>query len=310
MAVQLYVGTERGLFTLREGRRAWQQTHTTLERRRIVAVDYNRASPNLLYIAADNEGIYSSSDAGDSAILRVGGDAHCVHVRRDAPKTIYAGMNRAMVWASGDGGVTWERLDTFRELWGDPEEMARHPRPRGLVRAVIGVPEAQYGILAGLDPEGLAFSLDDGHIWNFVEGSPPGIRALVVNPANRASIYAATGNGIWRSINGGNDWLESNIDLPTGAVAWVGATADDLFTCVDGTLCRAPQGVPIWRPVATPPTARMTAIAMDDTDRRSGAPLYYGTHEGSIVRSMDGGTTWAEIAHGLPPIHCLAVTQE
>ncbi len=310
MAVQLYVGTERGLFTLREGRRTWQQTHTTLERRRIVAVDYNRASPNLVYIAADNEGIYSSSDGGDSAIFRVGGDAHCVHVRRDVPKTIYAGMDRAMVWASGDGGIRWERLDTFRELWGDREEAARHPRPRGLVRALIGVPEAPYGILAGLDPEGLAFSLDDGHIWNFVEGSPPGVRALAVNPANRASIYAATDNGIWRSINGGNNWLESAIDLPAGAVTWVSATADNLFTCVDGTLYRAPQGMPIWRPVTTTPTAHMTAIAMDDTDRRPDAALYYGTQEGSIVRSTDGGTTWAEIAHDLPPIHCLAVTQE
>lgn len=310
MAVQLYVGTERGLFTLREGRRGWEQTHATLERRRIVSLDYNRASPNLLYIAADNEGIYSSSDAGDSAVFRAGGDAHCVHVRRDAPKTIYAGMDRAMVWASGDGGIRWERLDTFRELWGDPEEVVRIPRPRGIVRAVIGVPEEKYGILAGLDPEGLAFSLDDGHIWNFVEGSPPGIRALAVNPTNRAYIYAATDRGIWRSINGGNNWLESNIDLPAGMLTWVSATADDLFTCVDGTLYRAPQGVPIWRPVTTAPTARMTAIAMDDTDRRATGGLFYGTDEGAIVRSVDGGTCWAEIAHGLPPVHCLAVTQE
>ncbi len=75
MAVQLYVGTERGLFTLREGRRGWKQSDPTLERRRIVSLDYNRASPNLLYIAVDNEGIYSSSDAGQSAIFRVGGDA-------------------------------------------------------------------------------------------------------------------------------------------------------------------------------------------------------------------------------------------
>ncbi|HEY8292947.1 MAG TPA: hypothetical protein VIG44_10685 [Thermomicrobiales bacterium] len=310
MVVQLYVGTERGLFTLREARRDWQQTHTTLERRRIVALDYNRSSPSLLYIAADNEGIYSSSDAGNSAIFRVGGDAHCVHVRRDAPKTIYAGMDRAMVWASGDGGDHWERLDTFRELWGDPEAVARQPRPRGIVRTVIGVPEEKYGILAGLDPEGLAFSLDDGHIWNYVESSPPGIRALAVNPANRASLYAATDSGIWRSINGGNDWIESNIDLPAGAVTWVSATADDLFTCVGDTLYRAPQGVPIWRPIATAPTARMTAIAIDDTDRRLSGNLYYGTHEGTIIRSTDGGTTWAEIAHGLPPIHCVIVTQE
>jgi photosystem II stability/assembly factor-like uncharacterized protein len=310
MAVQLYVGTERGLFTLREVRRGWRHSDPTLERRRIIAIDYNRASPNLLYIAADNEGIYSSSDAGRSAVFRVGGDPHCVHVRRDAPKTIYAGMDRALVWASGDGGVLWERLDSFRELWGDAEEVARQPRPRGVVRAVIGVPEEKYGLLAGLDPEGLAFSLDDGHVWNFIEGSPIGVRALAVNPANRAYIYAATERGIWRSINGGNNWLESNIDLPAGRATWVSATADDLFTCVDGALFRAPQGVPIWQPVTTAPTARMTAIALDDTDRRISSTLYYGTHEGSLFRSEDGGTNWAEIAHGLPPVHCLAVTQE
>lgn len=310
MAVQLYVGTEQGMLTLREERRGWQRASATLERRRIVALDYNRSSPNLLYIAVDNEGIYSSSDAGSSAVFRVGGDAHCVHVRRDAPKTIYAGMDRAMVWASGDGGVTWHRLDTFRELWGDREEVTRQSRPRGLVRAVIGVPEEKYGLLAGLDPEGLAFSLDDGHIWNFIDGGPTGIRALAVNPANRAYIYAATESGIWRSINGGNNWLESNIDLPAGRATWVSATADDLFTCIDGALYRAPQGVPIWRPIATAPTARMTAIALDDTDRRVSSTLYYGTHEGAILRSVDGGTTWAEIAHGLPPIHCIAVTQE
>jgi len=310
MAVQLYVGTERGLFTLREGRRGWEQAHTTLERRRIVAVDYNRSSPNLLYIAVDNEGIYSSSDGGDSAVFRAAGDAHCVYVRRDAPKTIYAGMDRAMVWASGDGGIRWDRLDSFRELWGDPEEVVRQSRPRGIVRAVMGVPEEKYGIIAGLDPEGLAFSLDDGHIWNFIDGGPPGIRALAVNPANRAYIYAATDHGIWRSINGGNDWLESNIDLPAGSVTWVSSTADDLFTCVDGTLYRAPQGVPVWRPVTAPATARMTAIAFDDTDRRPSTALYYGTHEGAIVRSTDAGTTWTEIAHGLPPVNCLAGTPE
>jgi len=30
---------------------------------------------------------------------------------------------------------------------------------------------------------------------------------------------------------------------------------------VDSTFYRAPQGVPIWRPITTTPTARMTAIA-------------------------------------------------
>ncbi len=310
MAVQLYVGTEHGMVTLSEGRRGWQQIHSTLPRRRIVAVDYNRSSPNLVYIAVDNEGIYRSSDGGGSAIFRVGGDAHCVHVRRDAPKTIYAGMDKALIWASGDGGANWNRLDSFRELWGNPEDVALRDRPRGVVRAVIGVPAVKAGILAGLDPEGLAFSLDDGHIWNYVEGSPTGIRGLAVNPTNAAYLYAATDRGIARSINGGNNWLESNIELPEGPVSWVSTAGEFLFTSVNGALYRAQQGMPIWKPIPTPATARMTAVATDADDHTAASGLFYGTHEGTIVRGTDGGARWAEVAHGLPPIHCLAVAQD
>src|SRR5215469_4570372 len=126
MAVQLYVGTERGSVTLREGKRGkWDAVHSALPSRRVVAIDYNRKQPNNVYFAVAREGIYSSSDGGLSTIFRVGGDAHSLHVRRDAPKQLYAGMGKALVWASGDGGIRWERLDTFRELWGDPEDVAQ-----------------------------------------------------------------------------------------------------------------------------------------------------------------------------------------
>ena len=310
MAVQLYVGTERGLLTVREGRRGWEQTRSTLPRRRIAALDYDRSRPNLLYIAVDNEGIYSSSDGGHSAVFRVGGDAHCVHVRKDAPKTIYAGMDRAMLWASGDGGVHWNRLDSFRELWGDPEDVMRRERPRGLVRAVIGVPLEKYGILAGLDPEGLAFSLDDGHIWNFIDGSPAGVRGLAVSRTNEANLYAATESGVARSINGGNDWLPSSDGLPAGPAAWVSTTADAIFTTVDGRLFRTGPGLPIWQEIVMPRATRITAVMDDPSDPRPVIGLFSGTAEGTIIRSTDGGGTWTEILHDLPPITCLAVTKD
>ena len=42
MAVQLYVGTERGAVTLREGKRGkWVETYRTLPNRHVAAIDYN-----------------------------------------------------------------------------------------------------------------------------------------------------------------------------------------------------------------------------------------------------------------------------
>lgn len=311
MAVQLYVGTERGTVTLREGKRGkWDAVHRTLPNRHVVAIDYNRKQPNLLYIAVAREGIYSSSDGGDSAVFRVGGDAHSIHVRRDAPKQIYAGMGQALVYASGDGGTTWERLDSFRELWGDPEDVTLGPRPRGIVRAVWGAPGNTYGILAGVDPDGLAYSLDAGHIWNFLEGGPRGIRGITASPADVRYLAVATREGVMRSVNGGANWQMSNEGLPATDAQWVSATRDHLYTSVNGTLYRSPQGLPKWEAVSAPASERMSAIAFDDMDSRMAAGLFYGTCEGRIVRSKDNGATWTEILEGLPPITCLAVTDD
>jgi hypothetical protein len=311
MAVQLYVGTERGSVTLREGKRGnWDAVHSTLPNRRVVAIDYNRKQPNNVYFAVAREGIYSSSDGGLSAVFRVGGDAHSLHVRRDAPKQLYAGMGKALVWASGDGGTRWERLDTFRELWGDPEAVTQRSRPQGVVRAVWGAPGDTYGILAGVDPEGLAFSLDAGHVWNYVDGGPTGIHSLVASPTDPRYLVAATRDGVARSANGGANWQLSNEGLPEGEVHWASTTRDHLYTSVNGTLYRAPQGLPQWEEVSAPTSERTSPVAFDETDNRMLGGLFFGTCEGHIVRSRDNGATWVPILKGLPPVICLAVSDD
>lgn len=310
MATQLYIGTERGMFTVREERRGWSQAHSVLSGKRVLALDYNHASTNLVYIAVDNEGIYSSSDAGDSVFFRQGGDPHCLYVRRDAPKIIYAGMDRALLWASGDGGAKWSRLDSFRELWGDPEELARQNRPGGIVRAVIGEPGNRYGLFAGIDPEGLAVSPDDGHLWNFVPGSPTGVRGLSGSPANASILAAATDGGIAVSLDGGGVWEYRNEGLPDGPAGWVSATYPGLFTSGGGRLYRTGQEVGAWHTVRAASADAMCPVAGDDNDKGVAAGLFYGTRDGVVYRSRDGGETWGETLSGLPPITCIAVTRD
>lgn len=310
MATQLYIGTERGLFTIVEGRRGWKEAHATLTNRRIAALDYDHARSNLLYIAVDNEGIYTSSDAGDSTIYRVGGDAHCVHVRRDAPKTIYAGMDRALLWASGDGGMTWEKLDSIRELWGTPEELVRMHRPDGVVRAVAGAGGNKYGIIAGLNPQGVALSPDNGHLWDFAPGSPRGIRSFAAHPQDAFYLAAASDEGVAISTDSGQHWQRPAEGLPAGPAAWVSVTATDLYTAIGGTLYRATQRAARWRAIDAPQVEGMTAVVADDSDVQAKSGLFFGTREGSILRSRDNGASWEESLLDFPPITCLAVTRD
>ncbi len=310
MATQLYIGTERGLFTVVEGKRGWREAHGTLTGRRIVALDYDHSSPNYLFIAVDNEGIYTSNDAGDSAIIRVGGDAHSVFVRRDAPKIVYAGMDRALLYASGDGGTNWEKLDGIRELWGTPEELARVNRPAGVVRAAVASPNDRYSILAAIDPDGLARSTDNGHVWDFVPRAPTHIHSLAVSPADRTVIAAATDTGVSLSTDGGTTWTAQSDGLPAGIATWVSMTANDLYTVTGNTLYRANLHGGGWQPVPSAAQVGICAIAGDDNDARLGSGLFYGSAAGIVMRSRDNGQSWQEEITGLPPITCIAVTRD
>lgn len=121
---------------------------------------------------------------------------------------------------------------------------------------------------------GFGVSRDGGAAWQFVTGCLHAryLRAVAVS-GETVLVSASTGPGGTRSalyrkaLDGGNDFVRCADGLPT----WFGDNID---------------------------TACLVA---------AGPLVVFGTEDGRVFRSRDGGARWELLAKGMPPVTCLSI---
>src|SRR5438132_7266928 len=112
-----------------------------------------------LYVGTIGEGLFRSSDSGDTFVRACDGMFVECHVRALAvhphePRVLYLGSEQGL-FRSTDGADSWSRLDSplnGRQLW-----------------SLLVLPHAPETILAGTCPAQLFRSADGGRTWT----SPP-----------------------------------------------------------------------------------------------------------------------------------------
>ncbi|MGH9937099.1 MAG: SBBP repeat-containing protein, partial [Blastocatellia bacterium] len=215
----IYAATDLGLYKSVDGGARWRATAFTgaaLD----VAIDLRNTAT--IYVAA--QGLLAKSVNGGESFTQqaspqnlLGSNfVYTVVVDPQAPATVYAGTERA-AFKSVDGGETW----TPSFLFGSPSAPVR------VTRLVVD-PNNPPAIFAGTD-RGVFKSANAGGSWSPVlvgaalggfSGSSlfPGIRALAIDPAQTATIYAGLNNtgSVYKSTNGGMTWSRS--DAGIGAV--------------------------------------------------------------------------------------------
>jgi hypothetical protein len=156
---------------------------------------------------------------------------------------------------------------------------------------------------------GGVFRSDDGAAtWSTVAASFDGPTALVVDPGNPQTLYAATLiGGVQRSTNGGATWSARNdgldrtdvltlvLDPGDTSVLYVGLDTHGLWRSDDATASWAPTGLE---------DVSVRAIAIDPTDT---SVVYAGTLLDGIFKSSDGGATFAPANDGLPTAEILTL---
>jgi photosystem II stability/assembly factor-like uncharacterized protein len=209
---------------------------------RLSAVEVHPSQPGVIYAGAASGGVFRTVNGGaswqpifDNAHVLSVGD---IAIAPSNPQTIYVGTGEANagggslaydgygIYRSDDGGENWQHLGLTAS--GSIGRIAVHPTdPETVYVAAMG------RLFANNSERGLYKTNDGGQNWEqllFVNDSTGAVDVLV-HPLNPETVFAVTwervrrphrrsyggqGCGIWKSIDGGQNWTKLQLGLPTG----------------------------------------------------------------------------------------------
>lgn len=296
-------------------------------------------------IATSYVGIYRSTDGG-SHWAHVGDGIPsnyfgCSAVAAGPPVALYVGG--IGVYKSTDGGLTWGSASTglpggyinwLAASPADGQTLFACPANGGLyvtadgggtwtatgaglgtksVRLPIFLPGDPSVMYAGAGPGGVYKSTDGGATWNPVGpmmASIP-VYSLTFDPANSQVLYAGSANysgSVWKSTDGGATWNTANTGLGSKDVTYVAFLSGKLWAATSAGLYVSSDGAASW-------TAAGTDLPQAWNGPITGVPyaaqtLFATTYGLGLIRSTDGGSTWAESAEGISSWELFGVRAE
>jgi photosystem II stability/assembly factor-like uncharacterized protein len=213
------------------------------------------------------------------------------------------------------------------------------PTRAGRARAVAGVPSQPNVAYIGFDNGGVWRSTDYGSTWHplFDQQSTGSIGAIAVAPSDPNIIYVgsgagiirpdlATGNGIYKSTDGGKSWVNLGLH-DTQMIAMIAVDPRDpnrLFVAALGHpygpneergVFRSTDGGRTFQKVLykdeytsandvkidpSDPNIVYAALWQQQQSFIEGGS--FGGANGGIFKSTDGGTTWQQLTDGLPTV--------
>jgi photosystem II stability/assembly factor-like uncharacterized protein len=159
-------------------------------------------------------------------------------------------------------------------------------------------------------------SVDGGSTWrtqSYLWDIGP-VNALVINPGNRATLYAGTPEGVLESADGGASWSNiglinvTSLALDPGDSNTIYAASDNApFKSINPDagflgLFKSTDGGASWAPInnglasVLDSRSTITAIAFAPDNRNT---LYVATSGRGVYKSLDGGASWGPLNEGL-----------
>jgi hypothetical protein len=322
----MYVALEQALAIVRQQRGAWTVDMQLVgSRPQCVAIDAQH--PQQVYCGTLDQGLWRSSDAGDSFEPLGSGIAHrqvmslAVGVGERAGRygPVYVGTEPSAIYRSENRGTDFQELAALRALpsassWSFP------PRPwTSHIRWITLDPLTPGRIYAAAEAGALVRSLDGGEHWEDRKSDGPfDTHTLVMHRLARGRLYSAAGDGFMRpgsgfvqSDDGGESWYRPDEGLTLHYLWSVAVDPADPETLVisaapgpdqahnlahaESAIFRRSKGGPFQRVTQGLPKQRGTLASVLAANEAE-AGIFYAANNQGVFRSQDAGMTWEELS--------------
>ncbi len=360
-STRLLVGTRKGAFILRSDalRRTWSIDGPLFGGWEMYHLKGSPADPERIYASQSNSWFgqqIQRSDDGGVSWNPVGnrfeyegnagthqwydGTPHPWEFARvwhlepsiDDPDTVYAGVEDAAMFHTTDGGKEWLEMPGLRLHGSGP---AWQPGAGGMCLHTILLDETNpQRIFVAISAAGAFRSDDGGSSWKPINrglssGEIPDpeaevghcVHRIARNPSQPEVLFMQKHWGVFRSDNGGDNWINVGGDLPSDfgfpiavhphepeTVYVIPIKSDSEHYPPEGKLrvYRSRTGGNEWEPLTAglPQSNCYVNVLRDamDVDHHEPAGVYFGTTGGQVFGSFDEGDTWEPLASHLPAV--------
>lgn len=198
------------------------------------------------------------------------------------------------IWKSADSGQTWIQKVEVLLTGGKVASIANVD-----VADIVFDPQDHNTIYLATEADGIVYSYDGGNSWQkFRSLNREKIRAVAVDPVFKCTLYAATGNKLYKSNDCGRFWevayFHQNNDVILTEVVVDHTNKDALYVGTsDGETIKSLDGGKNWTTVNYIKGVVIMDIIIDPNNHDF---VYAATDDKGIYRSSDGGATWESLA--------------
>jgi photosystem II stability/assembly factor-like uncharacterized protein len=196
-----------GFFKSTDGGLTWSRCRFGSPAVYVIGVAVDPLSPNIVYASTQNEGIFRSTDYGDtwnSTASAPSGAITYLTLDPTMSGRLFASTATAF-YLSEDGGESWTNVLNM---------------PAWTVTIDPNTPSTAY---ATARTQGIFRSFDGGHTWKDVNIGLTSLSMgrsapVIIDPTNPQTLYVGSGGGVFKSSDEGDHWLAMNSGLDESTV--------------------------------------------------------------------------------------------